>query len=77
MYWYGVPNPDTGMNLATCIWQSRKHAIAANSRPRHIRAMKLAAVSYEIYALERYKLSKVKGEGGILVEEFSGVECGW
>ncbi|KAH0827478.1 hypothetical protein J3R83DRAFT_4172 [Lanmaoa asiatica] len=77
MYWYGVPNPDTGMNLATCIWQSRKHAIAANSRPHHIRAMKLAAVSYEIYNLERYRLSKVKGEKGIFVEEFSGEECGW
>lgn len=77
MYWYGIPNPETGMNLATCIWQSRKHAIAANSRPLHIRAMKLAAVSYEIYTLERYRLSKVKGEKGILVEEFSGVECGW
>ncbi|KAF8556132.1 hypothetical protein OG21DRAFT_1409730 [Imleria badia] len=77
MYWYGVPKPDTGMNLATCIWQSRKHAIAANSRPHHIRAMKFAAVSFETYTLERYRLSKVKGEKGILVEEFSGVECGW
>lgn len=39
--------------------------------------MRLAAVSYEIYDLERYRLSKVKGEKGILVEEFSGEECGW
>ncbi|KIJ67720.1 hypothetical protein HYDPIDRAFT_83984 [Hydnomerulius pinastri MD-312] len=77
MYWYGVPNPQTGMNLATCVWQSRKHAIAANSRPHHIRAMKLAAVSYEVYTLERYRLSKVKGEKGIIVEDFDGVECGW
>ncbi|KAG1890209.1 hypothetical protein F4604DRAFT_1914763 [Suillus subluteus] len=51
MYWYGVPNPKTGMNLATCIWQSRKHAVAANSRPHHIRAMMLAAASYEISIL--------------------------
>ncbi|KIJ18878.1 hypothetical protein PAXINDRAFT_109285 [Paxillus involutus ATCC 200175] len=77
MYWYGVPNPQTGMNLATCIWQSRKHAIAANSRPHHIRAMRLAAVSYDVYTLERYRLSKVKGEKGIMVEDFDGVECGW
>ncbi|KAH7875346.1 uncharacterized protein C8R40DRAFT_1170440 [Lentinula edodes] len=28
LYWYGIPNQQTGMNLATCIWQSRKHAIA-------------------------------------------------
>ncbi|KAF9222503.1 hypothetical protein BS17DRAFT_708297 [Gyrodon lividus] len=77
MYWYGIPNPQTGMNLATCIWQSRKHAIAANSRLHHIRAMKLAAVSYDVYTLERYRLSKVKGENGIIVEDFDGVECGW
>lgn len=39
--------------------------------------MKLAAVSYEIYDLERFRLSKVKGEKRILVEEFNGKECGW
>ncbi|KAF9244885.1 hypothetical protein BU15DRAFT_85735 [Melanogaster broomeanus] len=77
MYWYGVPNPETGMNLATCIWQSRKHARVANSGPHHVRAMKLAAVSYETYTLERYRLSKVKGDKGIIVEDFDGVECGW
>lgn len=77
MYWYGIPNPETGMNLATCIWQSRKHAIAANSRPHHLQAMKLAASSYEIYRLERYRLSKREGERGVVVEEYTGGEVGW
>ncbi|KAJ7084377.1 hypothetical protein B0H15DRAFT_393202 [Mycena belliarum] len=77
MYWYGVPSQDTGMNLATCIWQSRKHAIAANSRPHHIRAMKLAADSYEVYDLERYVLRKVGGATGVTVEHFNGGEVGW
>lgn len=78
MYWYGMPDSETGLNLATCIWQSRRHALAANSRPHHIRAMKLTSVSYEIYGLERYRLSKVKGKQGIRVEEFSiGAEVGW
>lgn len=78
MYWYGVPDPQTGLNLATCIWQSRRHALAATSQPHHTRAMNLAAVSYEIYNLERYRLFKVKGKQGIQVEEFSvGVEAGW
>ncbi|KAI6000560.1 hypothetical protein EDD15DRAFT_1765416 [Pisolithus albus] len=78
MYWYGVPDPQTGLNLATCIWQSRRHALTASSRPHHIRAIKLAAVSYEIYNLERYRLLKVKGKQGIQVEEFSvGVDVGW
>ena len=77
MYWYGVPDPQTGLNLATCIWQSRKHAIAANSRPHHIRAMKLAAISYEIYKLERYRLSKVNGKPGILATDFDGTDVDW
>ena len=61
MYWHGIPNPETGLNLATCVWQSRAHAIAANSRPYHIRAMRLAATSYEVYELERWTLRKTAG----------------
>ncbi|KAI6046157.1 hypothetical protein EDC04DRAFT_2558451 [Pisolithus marmoratus] len=78
MYWYGVPDAQTGLNLATCIWQSRRHALAANSRPLHIQAMKFAAISFDTYSLERYRLSKVKRKQGIQVEEFSiGTEVGW
>ncbi|KAF9452371.1 hypothetical protein P691DRAFT_697331 [Macrolepiota fuliginosa MF-IS2] len=77
MYWYGIPHPETGMNMATCIWQSRKHAVAANSRPHHIRAMRLAASSYEVYDLERYRLSKQKGQIGVVVEQYTGGEVGW
>jgi len=58
MYWYGVPHPATRDNLATCIWQSRAHAVAANSRPYHAKAARLAAASYEMYTLERYILRK-------------------
>jgi hypothetical protein len=77
MYWYGIPDKQTGMNLATCIWQSRKHAIAANSRPHHIRAMRLAAESYEVYDLERHVLRKRKGETSVQIEPFTGGEVGW
>jgi hypothetical protein len=52
MYWYGTPHPTTGVNLATCIWESRAHARAANGRPHHVKAMRLAAAAYEMYALE-------------------------
>lgn len=65
------------MNLATCIWQSRKHAIAANGRPRHITAMKLAVASYDIYALERYVLRKEKGRLEVTIEPFLGGDVGW
>ncbi|KAI0645538.1 hypothetical protein C8Q79DRAFT_1010482 [Trametes meyenii] len=77
LYWYGTPHPKTSLNLATCIWQSRAHAAAANSRPHHIRAMRLAAASYERYELERYRLRKVKGETRLHVEPYDGGDVGW
>ncbi|KAJ7207483.1 hypothetical protein GGX14DRAFT_455568 [Mycena pura] len=77
LYWYGIPNQESGLNLATCIWQSRKHAIAANSRPHHIQAMKLAVASYDVYDLERYVLRKVVGSTGVTIEPFTGGDVGW
>lgn len=77
MYWYGIPDPATGRNLATCIWQSRAHALAANGRPHHIRAMRLAAASYDTYDLERHTLRKARGSRGVSVEPFTGGAVGW
>ncbi|KAI0696726.1 hypothetical protein BC835DRAFT_1405888 [Cytidiella melzeri] len=77
LYWYGIPHAETGLNLATCIWQSRAHAIAANSKPHHIRAMRLAAASYERYELARYRLKKVKGERELRVEPYDNGDVGW
>ena len=77
MYWYGVPDPVTGLNLATCIWQSRAHASAANSRPHHIRAMHLARDAYDIYTLERYVLRKRRGTTSVTVEKYVNGEVGW
>ncbi|KAG6917827.1 hypothetical protein DXG01_000887 [Tephrocybe rancida] len=77
LYWYGIPDPVTGMNLATCIWQSRKHAVAANSRPHHIKAMRLAAESYEVYSLERHVLRKERGSPGVTIEPYVSGEIGW
>jgi len=61
MYWYGTPDPETGLNLATCVWQSRASAVAAISRPHHIRAQRQAAGAYEMYELERWTLRKQAG----------------
>ncbi|CAL1707078.1 unnamed protein product [Somion occarium] len=77
LYWYGIPHPVTGLNLATCIWQSRQHAIAANSRPHHVRAMRLAAASYERYELQRFRVTKIKGETGVRVSPFDHGDVGW
>ena len=77
MYWFGVPSPETGLNLATCIWQSRQHAVQANSRPNHVRAAKLAKAAYERYDLERWIVRKVKGETGIRLEPYTEGPVGW
>ncbi|KAG8763771.1 hypothetical protein FRC11_012774 [Ceratobasidium sp. 423] len=77
MYWYGVPDSETGDNLATCVWQSRAHAAAANSRPHHIKAMRLAAASFEYYTLERYALRKWKGTTDLEIVPYTSGEVGW
>ncbi|KAI0032250.1 hypothetical protein K488DRAFT_13806, partial [Vararia minispora EC-137] len=77
LYWYGTPDKESGLNLATCIWQSRAHAIAANSRPDHIKAMLLAAASYERYDLERYRLVKERGIRNVSVHIYTDGEVGW
>jgi len=77
MYWYGVPSPETGLNLATCIWQSRLHAVAANGRPHHVRAAKLAKEAYERYDLERWVLRKKSGEKSVRIEPYHGGPVGW
>ncbi|KAF9519213.1 hypothetical protein BS47DRAFT_1337441 [Hydnum rufescens UP504] len=77
MYWYGEPNPRTRNNLATCIWQSRAHAIAANAQPYHRCAAKLAEASYETYVLERWVLTKEKGSTGVSIEPYKEGPVGW
>jgi len=72
MYWYGMPEQGTGRNLATCIWQTRAHAVAANTGPNHIRAIRLAALSYETFQLERYTLRKTAGSRRLEVVPFDG-----
>lgn len=69
LYWYGLPTAD-GMNLATCIWESRMHAKLANSQPHHLAAVRLTARSYEYYTLERYTLRKIRGEKEVRVEPY-------
>lgn len=68
LYLTGMAFQETGMNLATCLWQSRKYAPAANSRPHLIKTMRLAVEVYDLFALERYMVRKIQGERG---------EVGW
>lgn len=76
MYWYGVPD-ETGLNLATCIWQSRKHAVNAISGPKHIEAMKQARGAYETYDLERWVITKPLGQTSLSIDRWEGGDVGW
>ncbi|GAA5851637.1 hypothetical protein JCM8547_001159 [Rhodosporidiobolus lusitaniae] len=61
------PHDLSGRNLATCIWTSRAHALAAMKGPKHIEAARLAKRTYESFTLERYVLRKEKGARGVRV----------
>ncbi|ODN79958.1 hypothetical protein L202_03832 [Cryptococcus amylolentus CBS 6039] len=76
LYWYGVPD-STGLNLATCIWQSRRHAIKAISGPKHMSAMKQTEGAYETYSLERWVLKKEVGKRGVSLKKWEGGDVGW
>ncbi|GAA5837913.1 hypothetical protein JCM11251_004697 [Rhodosporidiobolus azoricus] len=57
----------SGRNLATCIWSSRAHALAAMKGPKHAAAARLAHRTYESYTLERYTLRKERGSRSVRV----------
>lgn len=76
MYWYGVPD-ETGLNLATCIWQSRRHAVKAISGPKHMLAMMQAKDAYEVYELERWVLTKEPGQRYMSLSKWTGGDVGW
>ena len=77
MYWYGIPHAQTGLNMATCIWRSRVHAMGAMGKPHHVNAMRLAAASYDTYTLERYRLMKKVGETALRVVPYDKGDNGW
>lgn len=76
MYWYGVPDA-SGRNLATCIWQSRRHAVNAVAGPKHVLAMRQAAGAYETYDLERWVIRKSRGRKHLELEKWTGGDVGW
>lgn len=70
-YWYGAPSLESGRNMATCVWQSRAHAMVAMGGQKHVEAMGLAGRMYASYTLERYILTKKAGETGVAVGAWS------
>ena len=50
-----------GRCLSLCVWQTRRHALAATRRPEHRVAANLAMQFYDSYDVERYVLRKRRG----------------
>ncbi|KAF3935089.1 hypothetical protein ABW19_dt0201694 [Dactylella cylindrospora] len=55
-YWFGTPHPETGRNLATCVWRHRDDAKRGGSGPGHVRAMEAVRGIYLEWRVERLKL---------------------
>lgn len=70
MYWYGIPDPATGNNLASCIWTDREAARRASRLPFHREAAEHAKWAYREFELSRYAVVKKKGESKVRVEEW-------
>lgn len=70
MYFYGAPDAETGVNLATCIWSSRGDARKASKLPMHRLAVEHARKAYAWFELERYAVVKREGEDGVTIEEW-------
>ncbi|KAI9878763.1 MAG: hypothetical protein M1830_010565 [Pleopsidium flavum] len=61
-YWFGNADPDTGRNLATCIWRNRADAKRGGAGEGHRRAMRATVGLYTEWKFERLKL--IIQEGG-------------
>lgn len=69
-YWYGVPDPSTGENLATCVWTSRAEAQVASRLRMHGLAARESRRVYEQYSLFRYRVVKRQGEKEVRLEQW-------
>ncbi|KAF8474756.1 hypothetical protein BDZ91DRAFT_711640 [Kalaharituber pfeilii] len=69
-YWYGVPDSDTGRNLATCLWVDREHAVRGGSGPGHKEAMAKARGFYVGLEVERLRFVVEEGAEGWSVEKW-------
>ncbi|PWN53714.1 hypothetical protein IE53DRAFT_117374 [Violaceomyces palustris] len=74
MYWYGAPDPETGENVATCIWTNRRDAIKASRLPQHAVAAKHSPLAFSRFDLTRYSVKKYAGEKRLRIEEWDEEE---
>ncbi|KAF3986195.1 hypothetical protein FT663_04630 [Candidozyma haemuli var. vulneris] len=55
-YWYGVPDPQTGQNLATCWWRSPQDARAGGTGKSHQSSVGKVKNWYKLWRVEQYEL---------------------
>lgn len=72
MYWASAPH-----GFAACLWRTPAHAVAANSGPHHLRALRAAAGACARLELRRFRVCKRRGERGLRVEAADGGDAGW
>ncbi|MCJ1364088.1 hypothetical protein MMC16_003197 [Acarospora aff. strigata] len=61
-YWFGTADPDTGRNLATCIWRERTDAKRGGAGEGHRRAMRETIGLYTEWKFEKLRLA-IRGGG--------------
>jgi hypothetical protein len=64
LYFKGEPARD-GACLSLCLWESAEQARAARHLPRHQAAVGIAHRVYQRFALERYRVTRDPGSGGV------------
>lgn len=56
-YWFGVPNPKTNQNLATCWWLSKAEAKRGGNNKPHQKAVMNARTWYKLWRVEEYEFT--------------------
>lgn len=60
-YWFGTPDDVHGQNLATCWWESKKHAQAGGGGKAHRLGMKAVKNWFKRWNVEEYRLEITDG----------------
>ncbi|KAK6457412.1 uncharacterized protein RJT20DRAFT_1983 [Scheffersomyces xylosifermentans] len=55
-YWFGTPDDVHGQNLATCWWESKKHAQVGGAGKAHRKGMNAVKSWFEHWKVEEYEL---------------------
>ena len=69
-YWFGEPDAE-GRNLATCVWQTREHAVKGGQGPAHRKASRATHSMYTAWKIDRHRLSIADGAETWTIQEWT------